>query len=423
MKPFGRMLASYTVNEFGDSFAIVALAVLVYDSTGEVAPTAALFLAGKFLPALVAPFLTARRDQLAVRRTLPWLYAIEALAFVALALIATTEFALALVLILALIDGAVAVTARALTRGAIAAILQPVHLLREGNALLNIGFAFAVVGGSALAGLLISELGLEAALLVDAASFALIAVVLGITRNLPKPQGDGQPTMERLRSGLAFARRDPRVRLLLGGQSLALILFTLIIPIEVIYAKESLGTTSAGFGILLASWGAGIVAGSILFVSLRNRSAAGLILLSTAAIGLAYLGMAGAQSLFIACLLSVLGGTGNGIQWVSVMTALQEATPSDYQARVVGLLESALAAMPGVGYLIGGILTAAWSPRTAYAVAGIGTLVLVLVALVALRGLRLGHPHRREEDLEPSVTPSLHSPTDTRDLSLDTSDR
>ena len=33
-------------------------------------------------------------------------------------------------------------------------------------------------------------------------------------------------------------------------------LVPLIIPIEVIYAKESLNTTSAGFGILLASWGA-----------------------------------------------------------------------------------------------------------------------------------------------------------------------
>ena len=76
------MLASYTVNEFGDSFAIVALAVLVYDRTGEVAPTAALFLAGKFVPALIAPFLTARLDQVAVRRTLPWLYVIEALVFV-----------------------------------------------------------------------------------------------------------------------------------------------------------------------------------------------------------------------------------------------------------------------------------------------------------------------------------------------------
>ena len=105
------------------------------------------------------------------------------------------------------------------------------------------------------------------------------------------------------------------------------------------------------------------------------------------------------------------------------MTALQEATPSDYQARVVGLLESALAAMPGIGYLIGGILTAAWSPRTAYAVAGIGTLVLVLIAMVLLRGLRLSHPSRRQGDLEPPVAPHLHPPSETRDLSLETGDR
>ena len=423
VRPFGRLLSSYTVNEIGDSVGIVALAVLVYDRTGEVAPTAALFLAGKFLPALVAPFLTARLDQLAVRRTLPWLYAVEALVFVALAWMSTAEFALGVVLALALVDGAIAVTARALTRGAIASILQPANLLREGNALLNIGFAVAVVGGSALAGLLISEVGLSAALLADAASFVAIAIVLALTRDLPRPQGESQATLARLRSGLAFARRDPRVRLLLAGQSVALILFTLIIPIEVIYAKESLGTTSAGFGVLLASWGAGIVAGSLVFVGIRDRPPSNLILLSTAAIGLAYLGMAGAQSLFVACLLSVLGGTGNGIQWVSVMTALQEATPSEYQARVVGLLESALAAMPGVGYLIGGVLTAVSSPRTAYAVAGIGTLVLVLVAMVALRNLRLGRPTRREEDRATPAPPRLHGPPDPREITLDTSDR
>ena len=423
VRPFGRLLASYTVNEIGDSVGIVALAVLVYDRTGDVAPTAALFIAGKFLPALIAPFLTARFDQVAVRRTLPWLYAVEALVFIALAWIASADFALAIVLAHALVVVAIAVTARALTRGAIASILQPANLLREGNALLNFGFAGAAVGGSALAGLLISEAGLSAALLADAASFVAIAIVLGLTRDLPRPQGEPQRTLERLRSGLAFARRDPRVRLLLGGQSVALVLFTLIIPIEVIYAKESLGTTSAGFGVLLASWGAGIVAGSLLFVALRDRPASKLILLSTAAIGLAYLGMAGAETLFVACLLSVLGGTGNGIQWVSVMTALQEATPADYQARVVGLLESALAAMPGVGYLIGGVLTAAGSPRTAYAVAGGGTLLLVLAGLLAGRHLRLDTPARAAPDLPLPPPTRLHGTPDPHEVTLDASDR
>jgi predicted MFS family arabinose efflux permease len=314
---------------------------------------------------------------------------------------------LGIVLVLALLDGALAVTARGVTRGAIAATLQPLKLLREGNALLNIGFAFAVVGGSALAGLVISELGLAVALWIDAASFFAIAIILAATRDLPHLSGERAPWLAHLRSGLDFARRDPRVRLLIGGQAVALILFTLIVPIEVIYAKESLETTSAGFGILLASWGAGIVVGSLVYVVVRDRSPAMLILLSTAAIGLAYLGMSVAQTLVVACLVSVIGGIGNGVQWVSVMTALQEATPSDYQARVVGLLESSLAAMPGVGYLLGGVLTAIGSPRTAYAVAGIGTLALVLVAMAMLRQLRLGRPRRRKQDQVPHPVPKV----------------
>jgi MFS family permease len=83
----------------------------------------------------------------------------------------------------------------------------------------------------------------------------------------------------------------------------------------------------------------------------------------------------------------VLGGAGNGVQWVAVMTALQEATPPEYQARMAGLLESLGAAMPGVGFLLGGTIVALGSPRTAFAIAGAGILVLVIVAAI-LRPLR-----------------------------------
>ena len=65
---------------------------------------------------------------------------------------------------------------------------------------------------------------------------------------------------------------------------------------------------------------------------------------------LAYLGLATADTLLVACLISVVGGAGNGVQWISVVTTLQEMTPTDYQARIVGLLESLGAAMPGIGY-------------------------------------------------------------------------
>ena len=395
VRPFGRLLGSYTVNELGDSVGLVALAVLVFDRTEAVAPTAAFFLAAKFLPALIAPALTAHLDRFALRKALPAIYVLEAAAFAGLAYFAAGDrFVLAAVLVLGLVDGMLAITGRGLTRGAVAAVLQPHGLLASGNALMNLGFAVSSVGGAAIGGLLIAEIGVSAALLVDAASFLVIAVVLGATSNLPSARVEGhQRWLDRFRDGLAYARSSMHVRLLLIGQSLALILFTLVVPIEVIYAKETLGTSSAGFGILLAAWGAGILLGSLLFLWLKNRSGFGLLLFSSAAVGLAYLGMASAQTLLFACLMSVVGGAGNGVQWVAVMTALQESTPPEYQARVSGLMESIGAGMPGVGFLIGGVIVELSLPRTAYTVAGVGVIALVVVAALLKPAYERGVRH------------------------------
>jgi hypothetical protein len=380
--PFSRLLVSYTLNELGDSAGVVAMAVLVFDRTREVAPTVAFFVIAKFLPALLAPALTARLDQAPLRRTLPVIYLLEACAFGALALMAHAGFHVALVLALGLIDGALALTGRGLTRGAVAGVLKPVDLLKEGNALLNVGFAVSSVGGAALAGILIGQLGLPAALLLDAISFVTIAAVIATTRGLPEVHVETEPWIARVRAGLSFARGAGPVRALLVGQALGLVCFTLVAPIEVIYAKESLRTTSAGFGALVACWGAGIVIGSLIYVGIRRRSPLEVILSSTALVGIAYLGMATATELVLACGLSVLGGVGNGVQWISVVTALQEATPAALQARVSGLLESIGAAVPGLGYIVGGAIVAVASPRAAFAVAGFGVIALVLAGLL-----------------------------------------
>ena len=145
VRPFSRLLASYTVNELGDSVGIVALAILVYDRTaGRRADRRVLHRRPSSCRPCWRRSLTARLDQIALRRSLPGLYVLEAAAFAALALIASGDFFLPLVLALALLDGALAITGRSLTRGAVASVLQPAALLKEGNALMNIGFAVAV---------------------------------------------------------------------------------------------------------------------------------------------------------------------------------------------------------------------------------------------------------------------------------------
>ena len=85
-------------------------------------------------------------------------------------------------------------------------MLQPKGLLREGNALLNMGFAAASVGGAALGGCSSTTLGVSAALLVDAASFAVIAVVLATCRGLPPADAEREPFLQRMTEGLRYAR-------------------------------------------------------------------------------------------------------------------------------------------------------------------------------------------------------------------------
>jgi MFS family permease len=112
-------------------------------------------------------------------------------------------------------------------------------------------------------------------------------------------------------------------------------------------------------------------------------------------IGAAYVGLALVSTIVVACLISFAGGAGNGIQWVAVVTALQESVPDEYQARVVGLLDSAATLAPVIAYTIGGALAQTLSPRAAYAVAGVGTLMCaVAFARVAQRerGARVERP-------------------------------
>jgi predicted MFS family arabinose efflux permease len=390
---FPSLGAAYLVNELGNWLGEIALAILVFDQTGSPLATAALFLGMQFTPAILGPPLTAAIEHLPVRMVLPGLYAAEAAAFGTLALLADS-FLLIAVVAIATFDGALASTARALTRAAAAAVLSPAGKLREGNALLNLAFTAGAAVGPALAGVVVAGASVEVALAADAVSFLCVAILLAATKRLPQPETERRERgwVERLRRGLAYVSARPALRRLLGAQAAAFVFFSLVIPIEVVFAKETLDVGDAGYGALLASWGGGMVAGSLLFAALRRVSLFVLIAASTAAIGIAYLATGAAPTLLVACIASALGGTGNGVQWIALVTAVQELTRAAYQARVLALLEALASAMPGIGFLCGGAITAVFSPRASYAVAGAGVLVVLATAILALRRVEVRAP-------------------------------
>ena len=383
---FKQLAGAYTINELGNWIGEIALAVLVFDQTGSPLATAALFLGMQFAPAFVGQAVVARLEVTGTRIVLPGLYVAEAATFVVLALTAD-NFSLPLVVALAVVDGTLAIAARTFTRAAAAAVLGPSGHLREGNAIINVGFTGAGAAGPAIAGVVVAALGVQAALLIDAASFVAVALTLAAT-SLPEVKAEKESWVERLREGLAYVRRRVALQRLLGVQAFAFIFFTLVLPIEIVYAKETLDVGDSGYGALLSAWGIGMVLGSLLFIATARRTTLpGQLLLSTALIGFAYLGMAVAGNLTVACAAAAAGGLGNGIQWVSVMSGVQELTAPRYQARVVGLLESIGMLMPGIGFILGGVIAEVLDPRASFFAAGGGVLLVVAIASVLLRDI------------------------------------
>jgi MFS family permease len=382
---FRRLAASYAINELGDWMGIIALSVLVFDRTGSALATAALFLGTRFLPALFAPVLVAQAEKPPPRYALPMIYCGEAAAFGALALL-VDHFSLAAVVALAAVDGALALAGRSLTRAVVATSLEPSGELRAGNAVLNIAFTGGAAIGPALAGLAVAGLGVQSALLLDAVSFYAIAWILFTAGAMPHAEPEPGQMRDRLRAGLDYVRSETVLRRLLTAQGLAFVFFAAVLPVEVVYVKETLGSNDTGYGVMLASWGVGMVLGSLLFARLRQSSLAYLLLFSTLAVGAGYLGLAAAPTLAVACGASLLGGAGNGVQWVAAISAVQELTAESMQARVMSVLESIGAAMPGVGFALGGITAALLSPRMTFLVAGVGVFAIVVVMAPLLGG-------------------------------------
>ncbi len=381
---FRRLAASYVINELGDWMGIIALSVLVFDRTGSALATAGLFLGTRFLPALIAPVLVARVEQPAPRFALPIIYCGEAAAFSALALLADGALFLPGVIALAAIDGTLALTGRSLTRAVVAVLLEPSGELRAGNAVLNIALTVSAAIGPGVAGLIVAGFGVQTALLLDAASFYVIAWLLLTAGPLPQAKPEEGHVRERLRAGLAYLREKRSLRRLLIAQGAAFVFFAAVIPIEVVYAKQTLGTGDSGYGIMLASWGAGMMLGSVVFAAAQSVRLPILLFFSTLAVGAGYLGIAAAPTLAAACAASVIGGAGNGVQWVSVISAVQELTAQNMQARMMSVLSSTATAMPAVGYVLGAVIAVALDPRVTFLVAGLGVLAIAVLAAASM---------------------------------------
>jgi MFS family permease len=410
-----RIVAAYTINRLGTWFGSIALSLAVFDHTHSALAVAAVLVASQVFPALIVPAVVARVEASRRRRELSALYAFEALATAALAVLAKDPW-LPAVLVLVALDGTAALAASALLRTETARAARELAgptgdedaAEQKANAALNVAFSLTFVLGPALAGALVASAGAPVALLLDSVSFLICGALL-LDLHPHVDEASGESVRARLRAAWSHVRSVPALRLLLLTQAVALVFFEAGAPVEVAYAKVTLHAGDRGFGLLVTSWGVGVVIGSIVYARVGTGRLGTMLVAGTIGVGAAYLGLAAAPTLAVACAVAVVGGLGNGVQWAPVVGGVQRLTPHSLLGRVMGALEALGALAPAFGFALGGALVAVSSPRTALVVIGAAA-CLTTIGFARVRLNRTAEPDAAAPE-EPEPMGALAAPT------------
>jgi len=186
-------------------------------------------------------------------------------------------------------------------------------------------------------------------------------------------------------------------------QAVGLCIFTVTIPVEVIYAQQELNAGASGYGLLLGTWGGGAVFGSAVYARFRRRSAVLLIGGAALALAVGFGVMTVAPTLLVALCGSAVAGAGNSVEWVAWRTAIQERTPDRWMALMMSLADSMSMLAPGVGIIAGGLIAQFTSSRAAFGVAAAGSLVFAILVPLAFGKGRDPRPGPRPSPVEVSA--------------------
>jgi MFS family permease len=363
-----RITVGYAVNELGNWLGAVALAVAVFDATKSVVATAALFVSARFLPAMLVTAVVARLELLGRRGVLATLYLVQALTTGGLAILVLHPV-LVSILVLAAIDGTAGLAAKALLRAVVSQRSEDDEARRRANGRLNSCWAAAAALGPVVAGVLSAAIGPSLVLVLDAVSFVITsALVLDVPT--PRTETGSVRVADQLNEVVRYVKKNSALAWLLGTEAVAIVFFAAVVPVEVVFVKATLHGGDQGYGALLASWGAGMVLGSVVFTRARRRSLSALLTAGTFAVAVGYLGIGASIVLWSACAFSFIGGMGNGMQWIAWVTAVQDQTPAGLQGRFMGVVESMGALCPAIGFVLGGAVAAVWQPRVTFVMSG-----------------------------------------------------
>jgi MFS family permease len=399
-EPHSRLFfAAHAQSSLGTGAGYVALLVLAYERL-ESPWAISLVLLADFLPSMfLGPIFGAAADRWSRRWCAAGADVARALAFVSLAFFD----GFAVTLGLALLAGVGTGLFRPAVMAGLPRLVSPAGLPAATSlygALADLGFTI----GPALAGVGLLLAGPETVMLVNGLSFAASAVVL--TR-VPLGGGDRRAEQRSLvseaRAGVRAVARMPGLRAVIAGSSVVVLFAGLFNVGELLLAKDELGAGEAGFAMLVAAFGLGVVLGSLAGAgasethTLKHRYLVGL-----AVTGAGFIAAAVSPGIALATVGFAIAGLGNGLVLVHERLLVQVTVGDDLLGRVFGLRDTLDAWAWTIAFASAGLLLVTLDTRVVLVLAGAGVCAVAAASAWVLRNTWV-----EPEPVAPQALPEL----------------
>ncbi len=380
VREFRALWFSVILSQAGDRLALVALTLLVYDRTGSPLLAALVYAAG-YLPWVIGGlFLADLADRYPRRSVMVFCDGVRAVLVAAMVLPGMPIGALVALLFAATMFAPPFDSARA--------AITPDILQGEryvlGTAVIQTTFLAGQVLGAVGGGVAVAFIGVRPALLIDAATFVLSGLLVGLgtrARAAAARLEPGQPSpLARMVDGMRLVFGNPALRtLLLFGWLVAF--YTIPEGIAAPYAAR-LGGGSIATGLVLASTALSTTVVTPLFTRFirprqRINSMGPLAVLTCGTLVLTALRPGLAASLVIFSLSAAFG-----VYQLAANTAFVVRVPNERRAQAFGIASMGVIVGQGAAFVAAGAAAEVVPPATVIAIGGgIGTVVALVLTL------------------------------------------
>jgi len=385
-RDFRLVAGAVGLSALGDWVAIVALGLHIKEVTDSGFAVASLWVCLFGPSVLVAGHVGLLVDRIEATRLLAAVSAVGALAASFLAF----SGGFGAVLVLTAILGLVFATTQP-AEFALVPLLSGEDRIQEANGHVETARYIGFGVGPLLGGFLFAAGGLELAMLVDAATFAAVAVA-ALTlkvRRRPGALADGERT-PRARDGIAFLFRDRALSLVMIVAFSSLLFMSAVWVAELFFVEDVLGRGDVSYGAMLSIWTLGMAIGAM-FLSRRVAAgavaAAGLVAAATQGAALALPALWLSFTFFLAC--SFVGGLAHGLKNVMFRSLIHVRVPDHLHGRAFAAYNGIRNTAELGAFAAGGALVAVIGARGTLAYAGgLSALAGVIGVMALLRMYR-----------------------------------